>query len=68
MSVVAEEAEAPEVEADVVISPLADEVLLSDKLIGELGIALEDVGRGLWRFRWEPRDKVRRSEPPKYWR
>ena len=68
VSVVAEEAEAPEVEADVVISPLADEVLLSDKLIGELGIALEDVGRGLWRFRWEPRDKVRRSEPPKYWR
>ncbi|RLG85491.1 MAG: hypothetical protein DRO15_07435 [Thermoprotei archaeon] len=58
----------PEVEADIVISPLADEVLLSDKMISELQIALEDVGRGLWRFRWEPKDKLRRSEPPKYWK
>ncbi|MET1101739.1 MAG: hypothetical protein ABWW69_04600 [Pyrodictiaceae archaeon] len=68
VSVIAPGAESPEVEADVAISPLADEVLMSDKLISELGIALEDVGKGLWRFRWEPRDKVRRSEPPKYWK
>ncbi|MDM7275448.1 MAG: hypothetical protein P3X22_004940 [Thermoprotei archaeon] len=62
------DAESPEVLADLVVSLLADEILIGDKLISELGIALEDVGRGLWRFRWEDRDKVRRSAPPKYWR
>jgi len=56
------------VEADAVISPIADEVMLSDKMISELGLALEDVGRGHWRFMWEPREKVRKSEPPRYWR
>ncbi len=49
------------------MSPLANEVLLSDKLIGELEIALEDVASGLWRFRWESLSKLRRSYPPKYW-
>jgi len=68
VSVVVPDAAPPEVEADIVISPLADEVLLSDKLISELGIALEDVGRGLWRFRWESKEKLRRSEPPRYWK
>ncbi|MEM4699560.1 MAG: hypothetical protein QXT74_01255 [Candidatus Nezhaarchaeales archaeon] len=66
--VLAEGAEAPEAVADIVISPLTDEALLSDRAISELGIALEDVGRGLWRFRWEPKDVLRRSEPPRYWR
>ncbi len=60
--------ESREAEVDAVISPLADEVLLGDKAISELEIALEDAGRGFWRFRWEPSDKLRRSEPPKYWR
>lgn len=67
-AVLAEGAESPEVEVDLAISPIADEVLLSDKTIGELQIALEDVGKGLWRFRWEPSSKLRRSEPPKYWK
>ncbi|QOJ79724.1 hypothetical protein IG193_00760 [Infirmifilum lucidum] len=58
----------PEVVTDIVISQLADEPLISDALISELGIALEDPKRGLWRFRWEPPDKTRRSAPPKYWR
>ncbi|MCS7139542.1 MAG: hypothetical protein N3F04_00065 [Candidatus Nezhaarchaeota archaeon] len=66
--VITEDVETPEVKMDIAISPLADEVLLSDKAISELGIALEDVGRGLWRFRWESRELVRRSEPPRYWR
>ena len=61
---VVSDVESPEVVADL----LADEILIGDKLISELGIALEDVGRGLWRFRWEDRDKVRYSVPPKYWR
>ncbi len=66
--VVAASTTSRDVEADIVVSPVADEVLLSDKMISELEIALEDVGRGLWRFRWEPREVERRSEPPKYWR
>lgn len=68
VSVIVEGVEAPEVIADIVISPIANEVLISDKMISELQIALEDVGRGLWRFRWEPKEKVRRSEPAKYWK
>ncbi|MCS7112446.1 MAG: hypothetical protein NZ955_00580 [Candidatus Bathyarchaeota archaeon] len=66
--VFADDVESSEVEADAVVSTLADEILLSDKMISELEIALEDVGRGLWRFRWEPKEKTRRSEPPRYWR
>jgi hypothetical protein len=58
----------PEVVVDIVVSPLADEVLLSDALISELGIVLEDAKRGLWRFRWEPPDKLHRSRPPVYWK
>jgi len=66
--VVAEGAESPEVVVDLVISPTAGEVLLSDKAISELQIAIEDAGRGLWRFRWEPREVLRSSVPPKIWK
>jgi hypothetical protein len=66
--VIVADVETKDVEADLVISPLADEVLLSDKMISELNIALEDPGRGYWRFTWEPKEKVRRSEPPRYWK
>jgi len=66
--VVVADVETKWVEADLIISPLADEVLLSDKMISELNIALEDPGRGYWRFSWEPKEKVRRSEPPRYWK
>ncbi len=68
IKVVVPDADTRYVDADAVISPMADEVLLSDKMISELGLALEDVGRGHWRFAWEPKEKVRRSEPPRYWR
>ncbi len=68
VKVISEDIEGPEVVGDIVISPLADEVLICDKMISELQIALEDVGRGLWRFRWEPKDRLRRSEPPIYWK
>lgn len=50
-----------EVEVDVVISPLANEPLINDMLAEELEIAVESFGRGLWRFRWEPKDRVRES-------
>jgi len=68
VSILTEDAQSSEIDADVVISPLADEVLLSDKMISELAIVLEDAGRGFWRFRWEQAGKLRKSHPPKYWR
>jgi len=68
VKVLTKDYESKEVLVDIVVSPVADEVLLSDKLIGELEIALEDVSRGIWRFRWEERDRYRYSEPPKYWK
>lgn len=66
--VIIEYATSPEVDVGIVISPLADEVLLSDKATSEFQLVLEDIGRGFWRFRWEPSSKLRRSEPPKYWK
>ncbi len=68
VQVVEEDTVSPEVVADIVASPIAGEALLSDALISELGLALEDVKKGLWRFRWEPLDRLRWSKPPKYWR
>lgn len=41
-----------EATTDIIVSPLAD----------ELGIAVESFGRGLWRFTWEPKEKLRESE------
>ena len=62
------DAEPPRATANVVVSPLADEVLPSDALINELGIVIEDAKKGLWRFRWEPPPRLRASAPPEYWR
>lgn len=60
--VIADDVESKKVLVDIVISPLADEPLISDMLAGELEIAVEDFARGLWRFRWEPISKLRRSQ------
>ncbi|OYT47617.1 MAG: hypothetical protein B6U85_04830 [Desulfurococcales archaeon ex4484_42] len=49
---------------DVMISSIEYEVLISDKLGGELGIVILDL-RGKWRFSDE--DKVRETEQPQYW-
>jgi len=59
--VAAEDVRSRKVEADIVISHLADEPLISDKLTGALEVALEDVAEGLWRFRWEPKEKARKT-------
>jgi len=61
VKVLAGDVESREVLTDIIVSPLADEPLISDMLAEELGIAVESFGRGLWRFRWEPLDKLRRS-------
>ncbi|MEM0505157.1 MAG: hypothetical protein QXN19_05015 [Sulfolobales archaeon] len=46
------------------VSLLEYEVLISDRLGGELGIVILDL-RGKWRFADE--DKVRLTELPQYW-
>jgi len=52
------------VKCDAMISHLEYEVLISDKLGGELGIVILDL-RGKWRFLDE--NKVRETESPQYW-
>ena len=52
------------VRCDLMISNLEYEVLVSDRLGGELGIVILDL-RGKWRFSDE--DVVRETEPPQYW-
>jgi hypothetical protein len=47
VKIVAEGAATVEVEADLVVSPITDEVLINDKLTGKLQIVLEDAGQGL---------------------
>jgi len=42
-------------------------VLLNDVLIEELGLVPERPGTGLWRFRDESSDSLRRSAEPEYW-
>jgi len=60
--IIAEDIESKEVLVDIVVSPLADEALINDMLAEELEIAVESFGKGLWRFRWEPKEKTRASE------
>jgi len=62
VKVVTESVESREVLVDLVISPLADEPLISDVLAGALEIAVEDFAEGLWRFRWEQPGVLRKSE------
>ena len=52
------------VKCDVMISSLEQEVLISDRLGGELNIVILDL-RGKWRFSDE--DRVRETEAPQYW-
>jgi len=61
VKVLAGNVESGEVLTDIIVSPLADEPLISDMLAEELEIAVESFGRGLWRFRWEPSDRLRKS-------
>ena len=49
------------VESSLVIAERAEEVLISDKLAGRLGIVALDFGEGLWCFRDELGKVARRS-------
>lgn len=53
------------VRSHVTISEFEREVLLSDKLAGALGIVIENIGKGYWRFPNEK--KIRKSEKPEKW-
>ncbi len=57
------EYETPYIESDAVISMIEEEVLISDKLAGALGIVIYDVGEGIWRLRTDPEHVRRKSEP-----
>ena len=65
--VVAEDVETSPVVADAVVSPVEREALLSDKLVSALQIAIEDAGEGLWRFRFEGLNRLRKTEAPQLW-
>ncbi|MEM3381322.1 MAG: hypothetical protein QXI59_01635 [Candidatus Bathyarchaeia archaeon] len=62
VSIVTEDGESKEALVDIVVSPLAGEPFINDKLADQLEIAVESFGRGLWRFTWEPKDKLKKSE------
>lgn len=55
----------PRVRLTVVVAPREREVLLSDTAIDALGVKIESMGLGLWRFAGERR--VRPSDPIELW-
>jgi hypothetical protein len=67
VSVETEDRDVGPVTCDAVISNLEFEVLINDKLGGELKIVLLDLGRGKWKFSDDPWDRMRDSSPPQFW-
>jgi len=61
VSIVEEDRIVGEIETHVVISDKADEILISDKLAGRLGIVALDFAEGLWCFKDEIGRKIRKS-------
>jgi hypothetical protein len=55
------------VTSDLVISPFEEEILISDKLAGKLGIVVYDFAEGIWRLQTDPEDVRRRSEEREIW-
>jgi len=52
---------------DIVISPIEDEVLISDKLAGKLGLEVYDFAEGIWKLKSDPSDIRRKSVEPQIW-
>lgn len=67
LQVIEEDAASKELIVDITISPMEREVLLSDYVIGEVGIVILNAYKGLWRFDGDPIDKVRYSRRPELW-
>ncbi len=53
-----------EAEADVAVSHLVDEALICDRLASALENSRKGLREGLWRFRREPKERVRASARP----
>jgi hypothetical protein len=53
--------------SDLVISPFEEEILISDKLAGKLGIVVYDFAEGIWRLQTDPEAVRRRSEERETW-
>ena len=53
--------------SDLVISPFEEEILVSDKLAGKLGIVVYDFAEGIWRLQTDPEAVRRRSEEREIW-
>ena len=53
---------------NLLVNPYIDEAIISDYVMGELGIVILDAKRGYWRFVDDPPDTVRASEAPQRWR
>jgi len=62
-----EDKESKDAQAVAVIASGEKEVILSDKLIDELGIILLKPGKGIWRFHDDPPNVMRTSVPGEYW-
>ena len=67
VNVVESDRASQDVTADLVISPIEKEVIMSDALIEELGILIVSPRKGFWRFLEEPSEKIRQSYPKQYW-
>ncbi len=67
LQVVEEDVCTKEIPVDLVISEAEDEVLLSDYVMGELGIIVLDARRGYWRFRGDPASLARPSRRSESW-
>jgi len=66
VTVVEEDRTSKSVKADVVISPVEREILMSDALMEELGIVIVSPKSGLWKFIDDAAEKIRRSHKPQY--
>jgi hypothetical protein len=53
--------------SDLVISTIEDEVLISDKLAGRLGVVVYDFAEGIWRLNTDPEKVRRRSVEKETW-
>lgn len=63
----AEDRETPQHQCDIATGTAERRVLISDRLASLLKVDLVDPGEGKWRFRDDPPDRLRDSEPRQLW-
>lgn len=67
LKIIEEDYTSKELITDTVISPMEREVLLSDYIIGGLGIIILNAYTGIWRFHDDSLEKIRYSKRPELW-